>query len=316
VYIDAVRVGISNITIRKIEPGTHTVSLRKYGFDDWSTTLEVAAAKTYNLNAVLVPTNATLTLLSNPSGAEIFFRGLPIGRTPYLDKFFQGTHLFLFQGPPGYRNLTITVIVPYEGANVSVNLECAAPDAIDQAEKDINDNAMFDPETARGLLQDARTLLASGRCVNAFYTAMNASVWAKDVDNDGVPNYLDIWQGIPNIVVYFSPLVIGLLTLAGLGYHRQMHQLAPKVTFEELHSSGDQDQMIRISAQLRKAPEFFYCAVLLNDKVIDQLDAPGMKDVTLGKLNPGTYIIQVDLDAYSSRIWLNHIEESHEIVIP
>jgi hypothetical protein len=315
-YLDTVNVGKSNITLRRIEPGTHTVSLRKYGFDDWSINLDVVAAKTYDLNAFLVPTNATLVLLSNPSGANIFFQGLPLGKTPYQSRFFQGTHLFLFQGPPGYRNLTRSITVPYEGANVTVNLECAAPDAIDQAVKDVNDNAIFNPDTARGLLQDARTLLASGKCVDAYYTAANASAWSKDVDHDGVPNFLDIWQSIPNIIVYFSPFVIVLMGLAGLLYHRQTHQLAPKVSIEELPSAGDQEKTIRVTTQLRKTPEFFYCAVLLDGKVIDQLDAPGVKDITLGRLDTGSHIIQVDLDTYSNRLWLNHIDESHQIVIP
>lgn len=316
VYLDMVNVGTSNITIRRIEPGTHTVLLRKYGFDDWSVTLDVVAAKTYDLNAILVPTNATLVLLSNPSGADIFFQGLRVGRTPYQSKFFQGTHLFLFQGPPGYRNLTKSVFVPFEGANVTVQLECAAPDGIEQAERDINDNAIFSPDTARGLLQDARTLLASGKCVDAYFAAVNASLWAKDVDHDGVPNFLDIWQSIPNIIVYFSPFVIVLIALMGLLYHRQVHQLAPKVTIEELPSAGDQEKMVRVSTQLRKTPEFFYCAILLDGRVIDQLDAPGVKEVTLGRLEPGTYSIQVDLDAYSNRLWRNHIEASREIMIP
>jgi len=316
VYLDLVNVGKSNITIRKIEPGTHTVSLVKYGFDDWAVTLDVVAARTYDTNAMLVPTNATLTLLSSPSGAEIFFRGLPIGRTPYQSKFFQGTYVFLFQGPPGYRNLTKEITIPYEGANVSVRFECGAPDAIDQAARDINDNAIFNPSIARGILQDARTLLASGKCVDAYYAAANASAWAMDVDHDGVPNFLDIWQSIPNIIVYFSPLVVVFIMLAGIGFHRQVNQLAPKVTIEELPSGADQEKMVRISTQLRKPPQFFYCAVLLDGKVIDQLDAPGEKDVTLGRLEPGTYLLLVDLDTYSSRVWRNHVEESREIIIP
>jgi len=210
----------------------------------------------------------------------------------------------------------MSITLPYEGANISVNLECAAPDVISQAEKDINDNAMFDPNTARGLLQDARNLLASGRCVDAFYAAVNASVWAKDVDNDGVPNFQDMWQSIPNIIVYFSPFLIGLFALIGIVYHRQICQLDPEVTIEELPYTEGQERMIRITTQLKKTPEFFYCAILLNGNVIDQLDATGMKDVTLGRLDPGTYVIQVDLDAYRSKLWRNHIEESREIVIP
>jgi hypothetical protein len=316
VYLDKVKVGTSNITIRKIEPGKHTLSFRKYGFDDWSTTLDVVAAKTNALNAILIPTNATLTLTSSPSGADIIFQGLLIGKTPYQSKFFQGTHLFLFRGPPGYRNLTISVIVPYEGANISVNLECAAPDVINQAEKDINDNAMFEPNTARRLLQDAKNLLASGRCVDAYYAAVNASVWAKDIDNDGVPNFQDMWQSIPNIIVYFSPFITGLLVLVGIVYHRQICQLGPEVTIEELPYTDGQERTIRITTQLKKTPEFFYCAILLDGKVIDQLDRPGTKDVQLGRLDQGTYIVQVDLDAYRNKLWRNHIEESCEIVVP
>jgi len=316
VYLDEVRVGTSNITIRKIEPGKYTLSFRKYGFDEWSTTLDIVAAKINNINAILVPTNATLTITSNPSGADILFQGLLIGKTPFHSKFFQGTHLFQFHGPPGYRNLTISVIVPYEGANISVNLECAAPDAINQAEKDINDNAMFNPQTARGFLQDAKNLLTSGRCVDAFLKAVNASVWAKDVDNDGVPNYEDMWKSIPNIFVYFSPLVIGLLALMGIVYHRQICQLDPEATIEELPYTDGEERIIRVTIRLKKAPEFFYCAILLDGKVIDQLDAPGTKDIPIGRLDPGTYVIQVDIDTYRSKLWLNHIEESLEIVIP
>jgi hypothetical protein len=125
-----------------------------------------------------------------------------------------------------------------------------------------------------------------------------------------------MWQSIPNIIVYFSPFLIGLLALMGIVYHRQICQLGPEVTIEEIPYTDGQERIIRITTQLKKTPEFFYCAILLNGKVIDQLDAPGMKDVTLGRLDPGTYVIQVDLDAYRSKLWRNHIEESREILIP
>jgi hypothetical protein len=316
VYLDKVRVGASPVIIRKIEPGEHTLSFNKYGFDDWSTTLDVVAAKIYDINAILFLTNATLSLTSDPSGAAIFYQGRRIGKTPFHSTFFQGTHQILFQGPPGYRNLTIRVIVPFEGANLSIHLECAAPDAIGQGEKDINDNALFDPKTARVLLQDARNLLASGRCVDAFNTAVNASVWAQDIDGDGVPNIQDLWKSIPNIAVYFSPFIIGLLALAAVVCYREASWLNPRVTIEELPHADGEERIIRVTTELRKTPEFFYCAVLLDDKVIDQLDAPGIKEVTLGRLDPGTHVVQVDMDAYRSRLWRNHTEESREIVIP
>jgi hypothetical protein len=306
VFLDEVRVGTSNVTIPKIEPGRHTLSFEKYGFDNWSTTLDIVAAQTNDINAILVLTNATLILTSSPSGANILYQGILIGKTPYQSKFFQGTNPFLLQGPSGYRNLTIRVIVPYEGANISVTLECAAQDAIDQAEEDINDNAMFNPSTARGLLQNARNLFASGKCVDAFLMAENASVWAKE----------DIFPYIPNVLIFFSSVVVGLSTLISIVYFRQICQLGPEVTIEELPYTNGQERMIRITAQLKKAPEFFYCAILLNGEVIDQLAEPGIKDVTLGRLDPGTYLIQVDLDAYRRRLWLNHVEESREIVIP
>ncbi len=315
-YLDRVGVGTSNMVIRKIEPGEHTLSFKKYGFDDWSTTLDVVAAQTYDIDAILVLTNTTLSLASDPSGAAIFYQGQLIGKTPFHSTFFQGTHQILFQGPPGYRNLTISVIVPFEGANLSVHLDCAAPDAIGQAGKDINDNALFDPTTARGLLQDARNLLASGRCVDAFNEAVNASAWAQDIDGDGVPNVQDLWNSIPNIVIYFSPFIIGLLAVAAVVYFREISQLNPKVTIEELPPADGEERMIRVTTQLKKTPEFFYCAVLLDDRVIDQLEAPGTKDVSLGRLDPGTHVVQVDMDAYRSRLWRNHSEESREIVIP
>jgi hypothetical protein len=316
VYLDQISLGVSNLKIRKIEPGRHTLSFIKYGYHDWATTVDVVAAKIYDINAILVLKNGTISLTSNPSDVEIIIDSLNIGKTPYHGEFFQGTHSVLFYSPAGYRNLTTTIIVPYEGTSLAVTLECAAPDAINQAEKDINDNAMFNPSTARGLLQDARNLLASNRCVDAFNIAANASVWAKDIDNDGVPNFQDVWKSIPNIFVYYTPFIIVLFGLIGIVYHRGISQLTPKITIEELPPTDDQERNIRVTTQLKNMPEFFYCAILIDGKIIDQLDAPGIKDVPLGRLDPGTYTIQVDLDAYRNKLWRNHTEESREIVVP
>ena len=316
VYLDRISLGISNLKIPRIEPGRHTLSFIKYGYYDWSTTVDVVAAKIYDIHALLIPKNGTISLTSNPPGAEIIIDGLDIGKTPYHGEFFQGTHDVLFYAPDGYRNFTKTIVVPYGEANLAATLECGAPDAIAQAETDINENAMYGPGTARGLLQDARDLLAQNRCVDAFHAAANASVWARDIDDDGVPNYRDIWKSIPNIFIYFSPFLVVLSGLIAIAWYREISQLAPEITVEELPLTEDQERTIRVKTRLKKMPEFFYCAVLLDGKVIDQLDAPGTKDIPLGRLEQGTYTIQVDLDAYRSKLWRNHAEESREVVVP
>jgi hypothetical protein len=78
-----------------VAPGTHSVKITKPGFVPWSKTVTVEAGKTVKVNAILsaAPDVGTLSITSNPSGADIYLDGTYWGYTPMtIGNVVQGGH--------------------------------------------------------------------------------------------------------------------------------------------------------------------------------------------------------------------------------
>lgn len=81
VYLDGKRQGETPITLSDIREGKHDIILRKDGYLENRNNIEIVSGKLTPINGTLVRP-ATLTLNSEPDGADIFINNQPYGKTP------------------------------------------------------------------------------------------------------------------------------------------------------------------------------------------------------------------------------------------
>ncbi len=84
-------------TIPNVNPGTHIIELTLAGYEDWSTSVGVNPGETATVSATLVPkqtpTTGTITVSSEPSGANVYLDNAYKGLTPItIPDVSPGTH--------------------------------------------------------------------------------------------------------------------------------------------------------------------------------------------------------------------------------
>lgn len=114
-YVDNHYKGITPITVKGLSEGIHAVKVTKYGYYDYTTTQYIYANKTAALNVTLTfaqnQTNATATLsvASNPTGANLYLDNFFKGYTPLtLTGLSVGNHTVKV-AKGGYYNYTKTI---------------------------------------------------------------------------------------------------------------------------------------------------------------------------------------------------------------
>jgi hypothetical protein len=94
----------SPLDVVALSPGTHTVVLKKSGYQDYTTTSNIRAGQTAQVSVTLVPSGqpastASLQVTSDPSGAEVLINNAYMGITPLTAQNVQ----------PGSSTVTITL---------------------------------------------------------------------------------------------------------------------------------------------------------------------------------------------------------------
>ena len=106
VYVDGSYRGVTSTSVGNLVPGSHSVQLILAGYQDWTGTVTIAAGATTYLNPTLTvdqqPTYATVSISSNPPGANVYSNGVYIGQTS------AGSPLVFTQVNPGTYSLLIT----------------------------------------------------------------------------------------------------------------------------------------------------------------------------------------------------------------
>lgn len=107
IYLDSVYRGITlqgnSFDISAVAPGTHTISLLKSGYQDYSTTVSVAAGSVSTVSAVLnpgsrPPATGSITAQSSPSGADVYLDNAYRGFTPLtISDISAGSHVVMFR---------------------------------------------------------------------------------------------------------------------------------------------------------------------------------------------------------------------------
>lgn len=123
IYLDGVSKGMTPAKLSGISPNTYTLRLTKSGYKDFSGTVAVAAGKTTTVTATLnaittatattpaQPGTGSLSVVTNPAGAQVSIDGAMAGVSPTtIPGLSAGTHNLMLK-MNGYQDLMTTVTI-------------------------------------------------------------------------------------------------------------------------------------------------------------------------------------------------------------
>jgi len=134
-YVDTIYQGYTNQIVGNLAVGTHTVTMKKSGYKDFSQTATVYNAQTTSVSVTLSPvsspTTGDLDVSSTPSGASVYLNGDYQGETRssgplYITSLVPGTYTVILK-KSGYQDYTTTAkIVAGTTAQVAAVLQPAS----------------------------------------------------------------------------------------------------------------------------------------------------------------------------------------------
>jgi len=315
VYIDDICWGISRTTVSDIDPGSHEILLKKYGYFNWSSRFDIQAGEILEFNNTMEAKNGTVAISSFPVRGEIFVDGIFFGSGLYEGECPQGEHMLEVKAPgfEGYANM---IQIPYDPISVPVTLIPLAPAAIAEAEEKIEENRVFDPKNAEIELDSARKLLSEEKYHEAYLSALNASRWAEDVDGDGVPNSFDFWTAITNESLYATPFVLFVMIGGLVGFDWRRCRVKPDVDLRVDEMASDGTWVVHVTPSVNR--EYYLtmlCTVYLDDDVKERIVTPGSRDVNLGHISSGVHRIRAVVDVQQHRYGRAEISKSIEVEI-
>jgi hypothetical protein len=134
-YVDTIYQGITNQVVGNLNVGTHTIILKKSGYQDSSQTATINNAQTTSLSITLTPlsspTTGDLDVSSSPSGASVYLNGAYKGETRssgplYITGLSPGAYSTVLR-KSGYNDYSTTAnIVAGKTAQVTAALQPAS----------------------------------------------------------------------------------------------------------------------------------------------------------------------------------------------
>jgi hypothetical protein len=131
VYVDSIYRGVTSTIVGNLAPGTHSVRLSKAGYQDWTGTVSISAGATTTLSPILTPDQqpqyATVSITSNPPGANVYGDGVYVGQTRasgplVFTQVVPGVHTILIS-KAGYQDYTATrTVVAGQNYDIDVTL--------------------------------------------------------------------------------------------------------------------------------------------------------------------------------------------------
>lgn len=129
VYVDGSYRGVTSTSVGNLVPGSHSVQLILAGYQDWAGSVSITAGATTYLNPTLTvdqqPQYATVSVISNPAGANVYgdgvYKGQTIAGSPLVStKVIPGTHTLLIT-KTGYQDYSVTRTVA-AGQNYDIDV--------------------------------------------------------------------------------------------------------------------------------------------------------------------------------------------------
>ncbi|HTY15447.1 MAG TPA: PEGA domain-containing protein, partial [Methanoregulaceae archaeon] len=177
IFLDGMDTGVQTVSVlSEIQPGSHSVLLNLTGYKNGTAQVTVVKGQTAQVYISLTPlpppepTNGSISVNSDPTGAEIFLDGMDTGKDTnvVLDEIQPGVHSVLLN-LTGYYNSTVPVtVVKGQTAQVFVSL-VPIPPAPPVA------NFTADPTSGQAPLMVQFTDESTGIVTG----------WAWDFNNDG-----------------------------------------------------------------------------------------------------------------------------------
>jgi hypothetical protein len=114
VYLDNVNKGTTPLTLDNVAAGGHTITLRKTGYNDYRSNINVISGKTVTISATLTlvgQKTGALNIKSTPSGATISLDAVNKGSTPMtITNIMAGSHALILK-KAGYTDYKTNVLV-------------------------------------------------------------------------------------------------------------------------------------------------------------------------------------------------------------
>jgi hypothetical protein len=131
VYLDNVNKGTTPLTLDNVRVGSHTILLRKTGYNDFMTSINVISGKTATVTATLTPVNqktGSLNIRSIPSGATISLDAVNKGTTPMtIGNVIAGGHALVLKKTGYFDYKTTVLVVAGKTTNVSFSMSKLPP---------------------------------------------------------------------------------------------------------------------------------------------------------------------------------------------
>lgn len=127
IYLDENYVGISPKTINDIPTGIHSIMLKKDGYYDWDSEIEIIKGRTVSINARMetreIPYDGSINIQSTPSNAEVYIDGVFKGYTPLVVRELGPNNYHISLKLAGYQDWDGSVDVSVdEQEKISANL--------------------------------------------------------------------------------------------------------------------------------------------------------------------------------------------------
>ncbi len=125
IYFDGTSKGITSSTLIDIPIGSHTVKLTKSGYNDILKTVTIISGQTISFSESLIAQTGSISVSSNPSGANVYLDGTSKGTTPItLHNVPIGSHTVKLT-KSGYTDISKSVTVS-SGKTASVSTTLTA----------------------------------------------------------------------------------------------------------------------------------------------------------------------------------------------
>lgn len=314
IFIDGNLSGKSNTEIKNVVPGSHNVKLSKYGFDDYQTVVIVALEKRSEVNTTLRPQDGILNIDSTPVKASVYLDGSYVGETPYLVKIPQGKHKVEIKST-AFDDAIREVDLKFEGQTALIELIPSAKSLIILSEKKIEENSRYNPDMARALLDQSRQQLGKNEYVAAYESAKRSGNLAGDVDEDGIPNWLDMQPNVPNNFLYVLPVVVLLLLGGFFIIDWRRCRVTPKIGIVVEGTSKRNDTHVIINLKLNNPYKSVFCSVYIDNIFYEMFDSAGIHRINLGKLPAEIHTISVELFVTQKRYGKSTVIETVDFVI-
>lgn len=107
-----------------VEPGTHTLRIRRPGYTEYTEVITLAAEESYDVFVDLMALSQVLEVETNPDGAHVFVDEIFLGDTPTEIELLDGSH-FLRVSLPGFEEVT-RELTAVAGAHERLSFELVA----------------------------------------------------------------------------------------------------------------------------------------------------------------------------------------------